>query len=268
VRWVSGRASLGALVALACLGSALLLAGRPSPAAGERRQRGDLMISLQGGISPLRLPRRDPAPVSLHLAGGLSPVGEGLLPRVRKIEIGLPPKGTISTAGLPVCTARRLRNATGEGALAACGGALIGHGSVDANVLLPGQESFSLHAQLLAFNGPVVQGHRRFLLHGYAARPPTAIVLPFTLTRGRGRFGTTIAADLPPALGPWPRLARFQLNLGRRYLREGRRQSFLTAFCPVPPRFTAGFFSLAQIEYTLEDGRRISLAITRGCRPR
>ena len=243
-----------------------LLAWSAGAANGERSQRGDLIVALQGKISPLQLPRHGPAPVHLRLEGGLLTADGDLLPRVDRVEIGFPAKGVISTRGLPTCTVQRLRNATSEGALAACRPALIGHGSVEADVLLPDQGAFRIHARLLVFNGPRKQGHRLLLLHGYAPKLPTTVVLPFRLQRQRGRFGITIGADLPAALGPWPHLARFTLDLGRHYSFQGRTQSFISATCPIPPIFTEGFFSLARITYTLVGGREVRQAITRRCR--
>jgi hypothetical protein len=262
----SGRgagALLPALVLAATLGATALL---PPAAGGERSQRGDLVISLQGKISPLMLSRRRPDPIHLRLSGGLQSTDGSLLPRVNRVEIGFPTKGIVNTYGLPVCTGRRLRNATSAGAIDACRPALIGHGSVEADVVLPDQGPFRVHAKLLVFNGPRKDGHRLLLLHGYARQPPTTVVMPFTLVRGDGRFGIRIGADLPAALGPWPHLARFRMDLGRDYEFRGRRRSFLRATCPIPPRFTSGFFSLAQVSYSLADGRRISRAITRSCR--
>jgi hypothetical protein len=238
----------------------------PALAGGERSQRGNLIISLQGGISPLQLARRQPVPIHLRLAGGLKSTDGSLLPRVNRVEIGFPTKGVVSTYGLPTCKVRRLRNATSSDAIAACRPALIGEGTVEADVVLPDQGPFRVHAKLLVFNGPRSDGHRLLLLHGYARKPPTTVVMPFTLTRGNGRFGIKIGADLPAALGPWPHLARFQMDLGRDYAFHGRKRSFLSATCPIPPRFTSGFVSLAQISYSMADGRQLSRAITRSCR--
>jgi hypothetical protein len=257
----SGR-GVAALLLLALLAALTLAAA----AGGERSQRGDLIIALRGELSPLQLDRHDPQPVDLQLAGGLESADGSLLPRVDRVEIGFPSKGIVATRGLPVCRIRQLRNATSEGALAACRPALVGHGAVEAAVQLPDQGAFLVHARLLVFNGPIKQGHRLLILHGYALRPPTTVVLPFTLQRRRGRFGIVIGADLPAALGPWPHLARFEMSLGRRYAYKGRERSFLSATCPIPPRFTAGFFSLSQSTYTLSDGRRVSRTITRSCR--
>lgn len=250
-------AGLAALALLGALGAGL--------AQGERSQRGDLIVSLDGGIAPLKLPRDRPRPVSVRLAGGLSSADGSLLPRVTRIELGLPERGVVSTRGLPACPLRRLRNTKNARALAVCGPALVGSGQVEAKVVLPEQPPFVVHARLLVFNG-LVGGRRALLLHGFAARPPVSVVIPFYIRRPGGRFGTVMAARLPSALGPWPRLARFEMTLGRRYFYRGRERSFLSASCPIPRRFTAGFFSLAQATYTLAGGRQVSTAITRGCR--
>jgi hypothetical protein len=93
-------------------------------------------------------------------------------------------------------------------------------------------------------------------------------VLPFIVEPGSGRFGTALVADLPPALGPWPHLAHFEMTLSRRYSYRGRSRSYLSASCPIPPRFTAGFFSFAKASLTLAGGRQIGTAVARGCRAR
>lgn len=235
-------------------------------ASAERKQSGNLIVALRGQIFPLELARRHPTPVQLRLASSLLTSDQTSLPRVKRLEIGLPTKGTISTRGLSVCTVRRLRNTTSEGALNICGAARVGDGVATADVALPGQPAFAARARLLVFNGPRRQGRRSLLLHAYSERPPTSVVVPFRLERRQGEFGLTMAADLPAALGPWLHLAGFQLTLGRRYSFQGRHHSFLSATCSIPRRFTAGFFSLAKVTYTLAGGRRIGTAITRSCR--
>ncbi len=255
-----GRGVAGALAILALLGG--LAAGR---AQGERSQRGNLIVSLDGGLSPLKLPRHRPAPVAVRLEGGLRTADGTLLPRVTRMELGLPGQGVLSTRGLPVCSQRRLRNAKSAEALAACGPALVGRGRLEANVLVPNQPPFEIHARLLAFNGRV--GRRRaVLMHAYATSPPTVAVLPFLLHRRSGRFGLALVADLPAALGPWPHLAHFEMTLSRSYAYRGRSRSYLSATCPIPRRFTAGFFSFARASFTLADGRQIGTAIPRSCR--
>jgi hypothetical protein len=260
-RGTAARA-LWLLVALALLAG--LSAGMAS---GERTQRGSLIVSLDGGLAPLKLPRERLAPVAVHLEGGLQTADGSLLPRVTRVELGLPAQGVLSTRGLPTCPQRRLRNTTIEEARAACRGALVGSGQLRAEVQLPHQAPFGIDADLLAFNGRV-QGRRAVLIHAYAAEPPTVVTLPFFVRHADGRFGLALVADLPPTLGPWPHFAHFDLTLSRRYTYRGERHSYLSASCPIPPVLTAGFFSFARVGFTLVGGGRIATTIARSCRAR
>jgi hypothetical protein len=256
------RRALGVLAALA------LVAGLGAGLAhGERSQRGNLIVSLDGGLSPLRLPRDRPAPVAVRLEGGLQTADGSLLPRVTRIELGLPGQGVLSTRGLPTCSQRRLRNTKPPEALAACRPALIGRGRLEAHVVVPNQAPFTIQARLLAFNGRI-GGRRAVLLHAFAASPPTVAVVPFLIRPGSGRFGTALVADLSAALGPWPHFAHFEMTLARRYAFRGRSRSYLSASCPIPHRFTAGFFSFARATLTLAGGRTIGTGIARSCRAR
>lgn len=246
---------------------AVLVGLTATAAQAERAQRGNLIVSLDGGLSPLALPRDRLAPVAVHLEGGLQTADRSPLPRVARIELGLPAQGVVSTRGLPACPPRLLRDARPPEALASCRDALVGRGSLRASVALPNQGPFSVKAGVLAFNARI-DGSRVVLLHAYTANPPTVAVLPLRLRKGSGRFGLALVGDLSPALGPWPRLRRFDLTLFRRYSDDGRSRSYLSASCPIPKRLTAGFFSLAKLTFRLADGRRISTGIARSCRAR
>jgi len=260
-----GRVALSALALSVALG--VLAAALAGLAQGERNQRGNLIVSLDGRLSPLKLPRDRQAPVSVRLEGGLTTADGTTLPRVTRVAIGLPAQAAIATRGLPTCSQRRLRNATHAEALSACRRALVGHGRLESDVLLPNQPSFAIRSRLLAFNGRV-GGDRAVILHAFAADPPTVVVLPFRIRPGSGRFGTALVADLSPALGPWPRFAHFEVTLSRRYSYRGRSRSYVSASCPVPPRFSAGFFSFARASFTLAGGGRIGTGIARSCRAR
>lgn len=249
------------------LGLVLLAAVCAATAHGERAQRGNLIVSLDGQFSPLALPRDRPAPVAVHLKAGLQTSDHSVLPRVTKVELGIPAQGIITTRGLPTCSLRRIRDATAAKALEACGPALIGSGRMVAQVKIPSQPPFNVHAHLLAFNGRI-GNHRAVMVHGISVRPPTAIVIPFVVRLRPGKFGTVLVAHVPENLGPWPRFARFEMNLFRRYVYKGKERSFLSAFCPIPRNVTAGFASFAKATFTLGDGGQLSTSITRSCRAR
>lgn len=253
---------------LSTLAAVALLAGLTAAlATGERTQHGSLIVSLDGGLSPLKLPRERPAPVTVRLGGGLDTADGTELPRVTRVELSLPGQGVLFTRGLSLCSQRRLRDTKQAEALRACRPALVGHGRLEADVLVPHQDPFRIDARLLAFNGRV-GGRPAVILHGFAANPPTVVVLPFVVRSRPGRLGMALVADLPASLGPWPHFAHFEMTLSRRFTYRGRERSYLSASCPIPQRLTAGFFSFARATYTLVGGRRVSTGITRGCRAR
>lgn len=254
------RTASAALLTLAVLGLVVAMAH------GERSQYGELIVSLGGRLSPLALPRTHAAPVAVDLEGSLRTADGSPLPRVRRVEFGLPQQAVLSTDGLPICTRRKLLVTSSADALAACQAALVGRGNVDLTVQVPGQEPFAVHTRLLAFNARV-GARRAILLHAYTASPPLAVVLPFVYGHGSGRFERALGADLP-VLGEWARVAEFKMELSRQYVYRGRRRSYLSASCPIPKRLTAGFFSFARVAYSLADGRQVSAAIARSCRAR
>ncbi len=244
------------------------LALATSAAQGERTQRGNLIVSINGGIVPRKLPRDHPAPVAIRLEGEVRSADGSPVPRVRKVELGLAGHGLLFTRGLPVCPRTRLRNASNRQAIERCASALVGRGRLDAQVFVPHQAPFEIHTHLLAFNGRTKKGGTAVWVHAFATNPPVSIVLPFVVRRRAGAFHTALVIAIPRSVGPLPHLARFQITLSRRFTYRGRRRSYLSASCPVPPRFTAGFLSFARATYSFADGRRLRAETVRSCRAR
>lgn len=252
-------AALVALLALACLA--------PTPAAAECSGGRGVVACLGGSISPQVLPRHRPVPISLSLEGAIRAEG-GAPPRLQRFELAFGARGGLDTAGLPVCPRARLRNSTHSQALARCGGALVGRGTIAAEVPLNPAEPILANAQALAFNGRA-QGRPAVWVQAYSAAPPVSFVLPFFLSRPRaGAFGVQLRAPAASALGRWPRLRSFRLRLGRRYRAGGVARSYLSASCPLPPRFHVFRVPLARATYTFTPGPTLSTTILRGCRVR
>jgi len=257
------RARLGsALLALAVV--ALLAAS----ASAERTQDGNLIVSLNGGISPRELPRNQPVPVTVHLSGRVVTSDKAPLPRVNWIRLELAWRGVLDARGLPICPRVRLVGADTRQAIERCGDAHVGSGQLFARIFVPNQRPFDVHAHLTAFNGLSEAGDPVVLVHSYATHPPVAFVIPFSVHHKKGGFRTVLVALIRRSAGPWPHVANFQISVSRSYYRDGERHSYLSASCPVPKHFTAGFLSFARATYTFEGGKKISTESVRSCRAR
>ncbi|HTR75280.1 MAG TPA: hypothetical protein VMH33_08485 [Solirubrobacterales bacterium] len=253
-----------------CVGSSILLlacACLAAARAGAERTGGDgVVVSLDGSIHPNRLPRDRPAPVSVELSGTVGVDGGGEPPRLDRIEVAFGVHGGLDTAGLPLCPRARLRNATQNQARARCGAALVGHGTIEAEIPLNPEEPVLARASVLAFNGRS-HGRPAVWVHAYSPSPPVSFVLPFYLHRiDDGAYGTLMRAPVAAALGSWPRLRSFRITLGRRYLSHGVRHSYLSARCPLPPRFHVLAVPIARATYAFSPRPTLSTTILRSCR--
>jgi hypothetical protein len=254
------RLAIAFLLMAAVLGAAL--------AHGERAQKGNLIVTLKGGISPRKLPRDRPAPVAVHLAGGIETSDGSPLPRVNWIKLELAWRGQLFTHGLAVCPRARLRSTDSRHALEFCGAALVGRGQLFAKIFVPNQAPFGVHARLLAFNGRTETGRPAVWVHAYSSNPPVSFVLPFTVRHQPGAFRTVLVTTIRRSVGPWPHVANFQITVSRDFSYRGKKRSYLTASCPIPSNFTAGFLSFARATYTFADGRQLRPQTVRSCRAR
>jgi hypothetical protein len=245
-----------------------VLALTSSYAGAERAQRGKLIVSLDGGISPLKLPRHRRVPVAVHLAGRVLTSDRSPLPRVNWIKLELAWRGKLYTDGLPVCKQSRLQGTDSQHALQACGPARVGDGSLFAKIFVPYQSPFGVHARLLAFNGQTRAGRPAVWVHAYSSNPPVSFVLPFTVRHQPGAFRTILVTTIRRSVGPWPHVANFRIKVAREFEHDGARHSYLSASCPVPKGFTAGFLSFARATYKFAGGDELATETVRSCRAR
>ena len=164
------RLRRSALLAVAAIA---LLSFFSIQAVAERSQRGNLIVTLDGGISPKKLPRDKPAPVAVHLLGAVHTTDGSPIPRVNWIKLELAWRGQLNTRGLPVCPQVRLRSTDSRQAMDACGTSLVGQGNLYAEIFVPNQEPFGVHANLLAFNGRTKAKRPAVLVHAYTPTRPS-----------------------------------------------------------------------------------------------
>jgi hypothetical protein len=247
------------------LAAAALLA---ATAGAERVQRGNLIVSINGGISPSKLPRDRPGPVAVNLQGGVRTADHSPLPRVNRLKLELAWRGELLTKGLPLCPQISLRGRATNQALASCGQALVGRGRLSAKIFIPGQDPFPVSATLLAFNGLTKVGRRAVLVHAYVRHPPISFVIPFVVHHHPGAFHTVLVTTIRRSVGTWPHVASFRVDIGRSFVYHGNRRSYLNASCPLPSHFTTAFLSFARATYTFADGKELTTTAVRSCRAR
>jgi hypothetical protein len=257
-----GRGVAAVAAGLALLGFALF----PGAVRAERAQVGNVIVSLNGGLSPKKLPRSRRVPVAVHLSGSIGTADGSPLPRLTRLELGLAGPGTLFTRGLPSCHGGRLRNADSHQALRRCGRALVGVGHLEALVVIPGQGPFAIRAHLLAFNGHTMGGRRAIWVHAFSYQPPISLAVPFEVIQRHGSFSVALIAAVEPAIGVYPHLARFEMTLSRRFAYRGQWRSYLMASCPIPNPFTAGFLAFAQATYTFAEDDPVEVESVRSCR--
>ena len=250
-------AALGALCCLAAAG-----------AAAEVTQVGNLRLAVQGRILPHLLPRSEPVPVSIAVSGRISSTDGRSPPALSSVRLEINGNGRLDLRGLPICRYNRIRAATTKQALRACPGAVVGHGRLEAKIVLPEQAPFPSNGRIVAFNGRL-RGRPVLLAHVYGSQPvPQTQVLAFRLRRAGTVYRTELATRIPRAGTQWGYVSGISLTLHRRFRFHGRLHSYVSAGCPAPPGFPGTTFRLARISFAFEDGRTLASTLTRSCRVR
>jgi hypothetical protein len=254
---------------LACLAGALaVLALGALGARAASDQSGTLLGSFHGTISPSRLPRTELAPVAVQMGGKIKTTDKSTPPKLLKIVLQINANGKIQTKGLGSCSLGKLNSVSAATARRSCGDALIGHGNVTSRVTLPGQGAFASNGSLLAFNG-TYKGHPAVLAQVESGPPlPLTYVIPFTVTKTKGTYGTELDGTLPEIASEYGYISAFDLSLGRSYRYHGQQLSYASASCPAPKGFTLASFPFAKSSYVFADGRTLAAIVEGKCKVR
>jgi hypothetical protein len=221
---------------------------------------GNLILRMNGGVTPKKLPKRRLAPIALHASGSLASVDGSHPPAAKTVTIDFDKHGTIDAAGLPACRQGRLQSRDTRAAIAACRPALVGRGTTTVEVAFPEQQPFSSTGPLTLFNGGVRHGVTTMFIHAYVSVPtPTAIVTVVKIRKiHKGPYGTRAVARIPKIAGGSGSLTSFAFSIHRTFRRGGRKRSYLLARCA-----NGRFRAHATIQTS--DGSRISGSILRSC---
>lgn len=254
------KAVVGLMLALAALSVTGL-------AAAESIQEKGIRVAVSGELSPQSLPRRGSAPIAVSVGGKIKTARPDVpTPTLKTLEIELNRNGKIDASGLPVCKYNLIQPASTKRALAACRSALVGTGSFSAEITLAGQQPYPTKGKLLAFNGRV---KGKPVLYGqiYAPRPfATSFVIVFQIQKAKGKFGTALSATLPETLRSWGNLTGIELRLKRIYHSRGKRRSYISAGCHLPPGVSRASFPFARTSFGFQAGPTLSTTLSRSCR--
>jgi hypothetical protein len=248
---------------------AALLAGLTVAALANAEvvRKGNLQLALTGELSPTTLPRSGAAPIAVTIGGKITTTDDSPPPTLKTLAIDLNNSGAIESQGLPICPYSSIQPGSSSRALNACKTSLVGKGTFNAEITLAGQKPYPTGGRMLLFNGK--EGGKNVLFgHIYAAHPfATSFVIVFKIkTLGKGPFGTSLAATLPPSLLNWGNITGIEIKLQKTFSSGGKRHSYLSAGCPTPKGVPRASFPLTKTTFGFNDGRSLSSTLVRSCK--
>jgi hypothetical protein len=250
-RWI-GIAGIGLLP--------ILIAVNLAPASTVRV--GNLVLRADGGFEPRLLPKRAFAPIRFQGFGEVKTTDGSQPPPVTHIELDFDRDGRLTTAGLPACRPGELESASPSEARGRCRGAIVGVGSIAADVPLAQGGRLELTSKLTLFNGPRQGDDPTVILHAQAPAPVSetyAVVIPIERRHGAWAYHTEF--DVPPIAGGSGSLTYIEAKIGRRWRSGGGERSYVSARCSDYILQTQGYFSFA-------DGNVIYGSVFKACRPK
>lgn len=240
---------LAAVLAVCAL--AVLVVGGTGIAKPVKSVVGEIETEFDGGFSPKALPKNKPTPITFWLWGKLRQIEGKHPPAVREFKLEGDKNVQIDVKGLPTCKSGQLQSRTTNAARKACGPAIVGTGTTEAEVQFPEQPPIDVKSELLAFNGGVRGGVTTLYIHAFLNAPVTAAIVTTVKIKNihKGRYGTESIATIPKIAGGSGSATYFKLKF---------EKGILLAKCPdghLNARGTAVF----------EDGTRVSAGVVRPC---
>jgi hypothetical protein len=246
------------LIAVAVGGLAMAKGKRPKPTIV---QAGNMVLKINGDVTPKLLPRHDLAPIGVWGSGRLTTVDGPHPPALEEASFDADKDLFVSAKGLPACRIDQLRARSAKEAEAVCGDAILGRGSATVEVAFPEQTPFDSTGPLTLFNGGERGGVVTVLAHAYVNVPaPTAVVATVRVNRvSKGSLGLHISVDVPKIAGGSGSVVAANFSARRVYTYKGRHLSVISGRCPDGKLQGKGTF-------VYSDGTRLSGGLVRTCR--
>ncbi len=230
---------------------------------------GNVLVAVDGQLSPSRLPREGKTPIAVSVDWKIGTTDGTQPPKLKTLKIEINRNGVLDPTGLPICPLEKIQPASTSRALKNCRSSLVGRGSFSAIVGLEGQESYVAKGQMIVFNSE--QGGKPVLFGQiYSALPfANSFVITFKVDQlKKGTYGTALTATLPASLRAWGNLTEINMRLSRKFAYQGKSRSFLTAACPTPKGVGVAAFPLARTSFAFVGGTKVATTLTDVCKVR
>ncbi len=246
--------------ALVLVASLALVVPAIAQAAGQTVKAGNLVVNIDGKITPSKLSKTKPAPIALEVKGSLGTADGTHVPALKELFLEFDKNGHLNTKGLASCTVGKLNSTLTSQAKQVCGAALVGSGRASAEIAFPEQPPFSAGGPLLIFNGS--KGNKQeLIIHVHASVPaPTTFVTTAKIGKGKGLYGTSAKIAVPTITSGQGSLIAFNAKISKTFKVKGQSQAVLTATCKTGTLQASG-------DFTFTDGTKMSGKVTRPCTP-
>ncbi|HWO84543.1 MAG TPA: hypothetical protein VNM38_12260 [Solirubrobacterales bacterium] len=248
------------LAGIACVGFAAASGSGPKPVVVRA---GNMVLEINGDITPKALPSRRLAPIGIWGSGKLATVDGSHPPALEEAVFDADKDVFVSVKGLPACSIGQLEARPTEKAEAVCGKAILGRGAATVEVAFPEQKPIVSTGPLVLFNGGERNGVVKVLTHAYVDVPaPTAVVATVEVSRvAKEGLGLHIEVEVPKIAGGAGSVVGARFSMRRVYTSKGKRHSVIAARCPDGHILGRGSF-------TYSDGSVLSGGIVRPCAAR
>ncbi|HEX5712291.1 MAG TPA: hypothetical protein VFX85_03140 [Solirubrobacterales bacterium] len=248
--------AIAAVASLAMAGVGAAIAAEPPTVV----RVGNMVLRLNGGVTPKALPKRELAPMGFHASGSLETTDGSHPPALKQAVFDTDRDIVVGVEGLPACRPSALVARDTEHAEAACARAVLGKGSATVQVSFPEQAPIRSTGPLVLFNGGERGGAITLFAHAYVNVPaPTAVVATVRITRqSKGPYGTRIEVEVPRIAGGAGSVVAGHISARRVYTHRGERRSLLSGRC-ADGRF------LARGSFRYRDGTVLTGSLVRTC---
>jgi len=245
---------------------ALAAAGIASAEQPTTVRAGNLLLTIDGAVTPKALPRSTPVPISLTAKGKIATADGSQPPALKEVIIDTDKAGSIDARGVPTCKAGQLEATTTDQARKTCKAAIVGTGTTDVEVLFPESKPIPIHSQLTAFNGTGGgKGSATILVHAFLNNPISAAIVTTVKVskKASGPYGTHSVALVPRIANGAGSVTAFSLTFPKKlFAFKGQKHGYLLAKC------SDGSFA-ARAEAKFLDGSKIGPGqIQRSCTPK